>query len=194
VPQTVVFDLGEVLVPSAGMLPAVAQVLGIGPDELAGAYWRERRAYDLGGSTSDYWSGVLAELGREPDPATIAALDERDAAYWSAPPRASLELLATLSGEGARLGLLSNAPRSLATAVGAASWSGVFDTLVFSGELGLAKPDPAIYAAADRAYGTVPGDVVFLDDRPENVEAANAHGWTAHLCTGPGDAARILGR
>lgn len=46
-----------------------------------------------------------------------------------------------------------------------------------SHELGLAKPDPAIYHAACKRFGAEPERIVFFDDLPENIDAANAAGW-----------------
>ncbi len=42
---------------------------------------------------------------------------------------------------------------------------------------GAMKPDAAIYLAAERRFGLVPGTTVFIDDRPENIAAAQARGW-----------------
>jgi glucose-1-phosphatase len=47
--------------------------------------------------------------------------------------------------------------------------------------LRLAKPDPLIYAAARRHFGCEPEKIVFFDDLPRNVKAAEAAGWHAHL-------------
>ena len=46
--------------------------------------------------------------------------------------------------------------------------------------LGLAKPDAAIYQAFERTTGLRGHDIVFFDDRPENVDAARLRGWRAH--------------
>jgi len=46
------------------------------------------------------------------------------------------------------------------------------DDLVYSHEVGLAKPDPAIYELACRRLGVRPEETVFVDDRPVNVAAA----------------------
>jgi putative hydrolase of the HAD superfamily len=189
---TVVFDLGEVLVPSTGVLPALAGELGVDIGPLRAAYWPGRLAYDLGGSDTTYWTGVLTALDQEPAAELITRLRDRDATKWSALPPASAQLLTGLVDAGVRLGVLSNAPAPLAAAVRAAAWSAPIDVLVFSADLGLAKPDPAIYAAADSAYGTTPADVVFFDDKPENVAAARAHGWDAHVWVGPEEALAML--
>lgn len=177
--RTIVFDLGEVLVPSGGVLPPLAAELGVPAEQLAAAYWPGRLEYDLGGSAEAYWTGVLTALGRAPEPALLARICALDAAKWSVLPAGSRDLLAGL--DGSRLGVLSNAPAPLAAAVRAAEWSALVDVLVFSADIGLVKPDPAIYGRADALYATTPGDVVFFDDRAENVAAARAHGWDAHV-------------
>ena len=43
----------------------------------------------------------------------------------------------------------------------------------------LVKPDRAIYEALCTRFGIVPENAVFLDDRPENTEAARAFGMQA---------------
>lgn len=42
---------------------------------------------------------------------------------------------------------------------------------------GVMKPDPGIYARAERQFALEPAGTVFIDDRPENVEAAQLRGW-----------------
>ncbi|MDN5857961.1 MAG: HAD-IA family hydrolase [Pseudonocardia sp.] len=187
---TVVFDLGDVLVSSSAVLPVLAVEAGVGLDRFAAAYWPGRPGYDLGLADDEYWAGVLTTLDVTPAPGLVARLRDIDSGKWSVLPPASAALVTGLAGT--RLAVLSNAPAPLAAAVRAAAWTAAFDVLVFSSDLGLAKPDPAIYAAADRAYGTRPGDVVFFDDRVPNVEAARAHGWDAHVWTGPDDAFAVL--
>lgn len=172
------------------MLPVLAAELDVPPAELAGAYWPPRRRHDLGGSAGEYWTAVLAALGRPPEPVLIRRLAAIDATKWSVLPPASADLLAALRATDTRLAVLSDAPAALAAAVRAAPWSRVFGTLVFSGEVGLAKPDPAVFRRADAELG--PADVVFFDDTAANVDAAREHGWTAHLWTTPADALAAL--
>lgn len=57
----------------------------------------------------------------------------------------------------------------------------LFADIVVSGEECLAKPDPRIYAIAERRFGRAPGELFFTDDNPANVAAARARGWHAHL-------------
>ncbi|MCA9291450.1 MAG: HAD-IA family hydrolase [Phycisphaerales bacterium] len=48
-----------------------------------------------------------------------------------------------------------------------------------SHELGLHKPDRAIYDAATSAFGVDPAEILFFDDLPENVDGAASSGWRA---------------
>ena len=52
-----------------------------------------------------------------------------------------------------------------------------FDRLFVSHEIGLRKPDPAIYRHVSDWANVRPAECVFIDDLPENVEAARACGW-----------------
>jgi 2-haloacid dehalogenase len=58
-----------------------------------------------------------------------------------------------------------------------------FQDIVVSGEEGVAKPDPRIYAIAEARIGLPPGRLFFTDDNPANIEAAAARGWQTHLFT-----------
>jgi 2-haloacid dehalogenase len=58
-----------------------------------------------------------------------------------------------------------------------------FRDIVVSGEVKLLKPDPAIYYLALDRFRLRPTDVLFIDDRIINVEAAEAVGMRAHLFT-----------
>jgi putative hydrolase of the HAD superfamily len=58
-----------------------------------------------------------------------------------------------------------------------------FDSLVLSCEVGLVKPEPAIYQEALARVGCAPREAAFFDDLPEFVQAANALGIRGHLFT-----------
>jgi 2-haloacid dehalogenase len=67
-----------------------------------------------------------------------------------------------------------------------------FDRRYISGELGVIKPDPAIYQAVERDCALPPEALLFTDDKLENVEAAAERGWQVHLFEGPAGWARRL--
>lgn len=56
-------------------------------------------------------------------------------------------------------------------------WSDMFDVVVISGEVGLRKPEPAIFELTTGRLGLRPQQCVFVDDLRHNVEAAVALGW-----------------
>lgn len=60
-----------------------------------------------------------------------------------------------------------------------------FDRDFISGHLGMIKPDPNIYARLENDSGIAPQDLLFTDDRPENIAAAAARGWQTHLFEHP---------
>ncbi len=56
-----------------------------------------------------------------------------------------------------------------------------FAGIVVSGEERLTKPGPEIYALALRRFGLAPGEGVFIDDRADNVAAADRAGLIGHV-------------
>jgi len=56
-----------------------------------------------------------------------------------------------------------------------------FDGYIYSYEVGTLKPDPEIYLALEKLAGRRGTDIVYLDDRPENVAGGAARGWRAIL-------------
>ncbi len=62
---------------------------------------------------------------------------------------------------------------------------GRLQDVVASGDVGLAKPDPAIFELASARFGYAPGDLLFVDDGAHNTAAAAALGWDVHHFTDP---------
>lgn len=67
----------------------------------------------------------------------------------------------------------------LASIESAFPWLSRFDVLVWSYQLGIAKPDPAIYLHTLEKLGTAPAETLFIDDKLVNVHAAQALGIQA---------------
>ena len=47
------------------------------------------------------------------------------------------------------------------------------------------KPEPRIYEILEERSGLSGADLFFTDDRADNITAAEARGWRAHLFEGP---------
>jgi glucose-1-phosphatase len=55
------------------------------------------------------------------------------------------------------------------------------DEIIYSHEVGLAKPDPRIYRLAEERLGAAADEIVYVDDVRKHVDAATARGWHAIL-------------
>jgi len=81
-----------------------------------------------------------------------------------------------------RCSVLSNADRSLRGRLeGELALHHLFDDVVVSAEVGMAKPRPEIFRLAAERLGLPPAACVFVDDWDKNVEAARAVGMEAVL-------------
>lgn len=65
--------------------------------------------------------------------------------------------------------------------------SELLDMEFVSFRLGVAKPDPEVFARVTRELQVPPHAVFFADDNPVNVAAAQAAGWAAARTVGPGE-------
>ncbi len=59
----------------------------------------------------------------------------------------------------------------------------LFDDIIVSGIEKVAKPHPRIYEITETRSGRSGDALFFADDNPDNIAAAKARGWDAHLFT-----------
>jgi putative hydrolase of the HAD superfamily len=94
--------------------------------------------------------------------------------------RPNVELVRGLR-TGYTLSVLSNADGALRRRLEAEGLDALFDDIVVSAEVGMAKPEPAVFRLAVERLELTPGACVFVDDWDQNVEAARAVGLQAVL-------------
>ena len=104
------------------------------------------------------------------------------------PDEAMLDGVRAAKRAGIRTALLSNSWG--ADRYDRAGWEELFDAWVISGEVGLRKPDPAVYSLAAERLGLAPEACVFVDDLPGNLKPARALGMATVVHRG--DAAATL--
>lgn len=182
----VLFDYGGVICePQSGADRArLASASGGPAADFDAAYWRYRLDYDRAAlDDTAYWQQVAADLGRSYSDAEVAELSKLDTASWLTLQPATVDLITGLAAAGHRLALLSNAPADVAEAVHELPLAHHFEHLLFSCALKSAKPDPECFQATLAVLGAEPGDVIFLDDRPDNVVAAAALGMVSFQFT-----------
>jgi putative hydrolase of the HAD superfamily len=193
----VLFDYGGVLshYQSESDLALLARAAGADVPALMDRYWEWRHAYDLAElDAAEYWRRIGRALGRSYSKADVAGLSRLDSASWLRLQTGTAALVEDLAAAGLPLALLSNAPGDVAGAVSRLPVAARFRHLIFSCELKAAKPDPACFGAALATLGAAAEDVIFIDDRPENVAAAAALGMRSLRFTTPAAAREALTR
>ena len=121
---------------------------------------------------------IAAEAGVELDFSQLRGFNERIVVQ-----DAVVERVRALRAEGYRTGVVTNNIREAS-----AGWRALlpvdelFDVVVDSSDVGVRKPDPAIFGVAlERLGGIAPSAAVFLDDAPGNVDGARRAGLHAIL-------------
>jgi 2-haloacid dehalogenase len=180
--QTVVFDIGRVLYQwdlrflFAKLIPDPTEVERFVATVVT-PEWHYQ--HDAGRPIAEMVAERSAEFPQHA--ALIEAYAGRFNETIPGPVPGSLELIEALLARGVPLYAITN--------FGADTWATfrptapVFDgfrDIVVSGVEKLAKPDPAIFALAERRFGYAPGEMLFIDDSLPNVEAARSRGWLAH--------------
>lgn len=163
--------------------------------------WAERIEADLGVSRADldraffapHWADVV--LGRADLHERLAPVlahiaphlsAEQLTQYWFANDarldQVLLADLAALRAKGVAMHLATLQEHRRARHL----WEGLglrgrFDAMHYAADLGTAKPDPAFFTAIEARTGLAPTELVLIDDRISNVQAARACGWRAVL-------------
>jgi putative hydrolase of the HAD superfamily len=168
-----------------GALAEMAAGCGASADAFTEAYWTLRPPYDAGRQSAEsYWSAVLRRLSRPADLDPIEKLRLTDIDSWSGVDERMVAYVRSLRTR-AEVAVLSNIPADHADAFLAAQpWLKNLDYLAFSGKIKAAKPDPAAFHHCVTAMHAAPADFLFIDDREENVRAAQAVGMAGHVFTG----------
>jgi epoxide hydrolase-like predicted phosphatase len=172
--KAVVWDLGGVLVRTGDREPRRAweRRLGLEKDSLDRLVFNSsvsRRATLGQADVQDIWDDLALRFGLTPEQAEDLRLD-----FWRGD-----QLDADLVGKIRELrtrfktGLITNAWRDARRSI-QDLWhlDQVFDAILISAELGIAKPDPAIFHRLLDQWSLAPQTAVFIDDFLENIIAA----------------------
>jgi putative hydrolase of the HAD superfamily len=180
--RAIFFDFGGVLARlDRAMLAAYEERHGLPAGSFLEALYRipEWRALEVGQGDEDAWMAAakrkLDEIARRPLP----DITEERQTMWRRLDGDVIALARRLK-ERYRLGVLSNATARLESELNDFHRLGdLFDVVVNSFRVGMAKPDPRIYALAAERMGVSPTACVHIDDLPHNVEGAREAGFRA---------------
>jgi putative hydrolase of the HAD superfamily len=185
--RAVIFDYGMVLTgrPDPAAFEAILHITGLPVERLSDLYWADRHAYDEGKLTGlGFWQKLVADAGLSLSSAAVEELNDWDARMWTTVNPAMLAWQEQVRERGLRTAILSNMGDNVHDRMEREfDWLSRFDVLVWSYQLRLAKPDPAIYRYALEKLGTAAAETLFIDDRQTNVDAALAMGMKGHVFT-----------
>lgn len=186
--RAVIFDFGMVLtgLPDAKAHAELVHITGLEPERFENFYWADRHAYDEGKLTGlGFWQKLVRDAGLSLPDSTIEELNRWDARMWTTVDPAMLAWQRQLKKDGILTAILSNIGDSVHESLEREfEWLSTFDVLVWSYQLRVAKPEPAIFQYALKQLGTSAAETLFIDDKPANVEAAQALGMKALVYTG----------
>ena len=176
--QAIIFDIGGVLIRTQDHAPrrGIEQRFGLVPGDAERIVLnsKEGLATQRGEFTEEQnWLRVQTEL----------RLSDDDLAFFRRQFWAGDVLDTALIDAIRRLrpryqtAIISNALPGLMTLLtGKHPIADAFDVIVGSGDVGVAKPDPAIYQMALQQLGRLPQEALFIDDAPRNIDGARAVG------------------
>ena len=181
--DAVIFDYGRVLslAPSHAELQQFAALVGVSEPTFFEIYSASRHEYDCGRTDfRQHWQAFADAAGVELRPTQVKRIAEMETLMWLRVNPEALALAREIKAHGVRTAILSNMPHDLLAYVRREfNWLDEFEVKVWSCEVGITKPDPAIYRHCLEALRCEAGRTLFFDDRPNNVEAARELGMEA---------------
>lgn len=137
---------------------------------------------------TEYYRRLFAGMGATATLELLARLRDQLEGPESVEPFAEVrEVLDALHSRGQKLSVLSDGWASTIQLYERLGLAYCFQSWTFSAVVGCCKPDPRIYAAAERNLGVEPARILFVDDLPTNVEGALRCGWQALWLNRAGD-------
>ena len=191
--KIVVFDYGGVIcfTPSAEMRGELVRLSGLSADVLWDLDRKYRGEWDRG--TYDgigHYRFMLAKAGVVLDDDSLSRLARADIESWSHINPDTFRLMKDIKAAGLRVGILSNIPHDFPR--DSVSVFAEADIAVYSCELGIIKPEVGIYEKLVKKAGCLHEEIVFFDDKVDNVNKARELGIQAFLWEGAGPARKLI--
>ncbi len=174
--SAVIFDGGGVLIDNAapGMFSHYASHLGVTEEQFRQVFPKYEIDWAKGKLTEDsFWEKITTDLRVKKPRVESLWLDGYLRAYKE--KKEMFLLIKNLKHHGYKVALLTNTEIPIMLHTKKQSWTD-FDLFVYSCEIGMRKPDREIYEYTLTNLSVAPDEAVFIDDREENVEAAQRLG------------------
>ena len=148
------------------------------PQSFLPIYMKSRMLYDRGDvSPAEYWDNFAAQAGVNIDAHALEDIRRLDIEMWCRHNEPMIRWVEQIHSAGYRTAILSNMHLDLVAHLRKNfSWLGYFDHHIFSAEVRSVKPEAAIYQQSINALGVKPAEILFIDDRDENLIQARVAG------------------
>jgi putative hydrolase of the HAD superfamily len=183
--KIVVFDYGGVIcfMPSLEARGELVRLSGLSAEVLWELDRKYRGEWDRGAYDGiGHYRRIMARAGVSLNDDSLARLAKADIDCWKNIDPATLQLMRDIKASGLRLGILSNIPHDFPR--NSVSAFAEADIAVYSCDLGIIKPETGIYEKLREKAGCLYEDIVYFDDKEDNVNKARELGMQAFLWDG----------
>ncbi|GAA4021276.1 HAD family phosphatase [Deinococcus rubellus] len=156
-----------------------------------GEWWDLRTLDDERAFWTKYSRGLAADLSLSDGQGEAFLAKFPYQVFMKAAPQARA-VLEALRERGLKIGVLSNTLPNIWPTLDAIGLADLVDVALSSCALGVHKPALEVFRLAASELGVACGEVLFLDDKPENVVAAREVGMRAELVDLSGEVAGAL--
>ena len=174
--KAVIFDLGGVLIsdPAPRMVEYYVKYFGVNLSDFHKAFVPFGMDWQEGKITEHMlWKNMMTAFGVKRKLPRSLWLDGFLSAYKE--NEEMWNVIADLNKRSCKVGLLSNTEPPVMDFVKNIS-KYTFDVNIYSCEVGCSKPGKEIYQLAIKKLKVKPEEIIFIDDKPENVEGAKKVG------------------
>jgi putative hydrolase of the HAD superfamily len=191
--KVIVFDYGGVIcfTPTPEMRSELVRISGLSVEVLWDLDRKYRGEWDRGIYDGiSHYRFMLAKAGVSLNDDSLARIARADIESWSHINPETFRLMRDIKAAGLRVGILSNIPRDFprdSVPVFAEA-----DIAVYSCDIGIIKPEAGIYKKLMEKAGCLYEEIVFFDDKVDNVNKAKEFGIQAFLWDGAEQARKIV--
>jgi epoxide hydrolase-like predicted phosphatase len=183
--QGIIFDVGNVISQTHGyrLIQILAHTYQTSQDQVRQAIIKPMNAFRIGKITETQFWQLLSEKLAKPLPSN--AYDILHTQFDKALEIHThvLDYIRLFKKQGIRVAAVSNTIPPFVAITKQRGGYADFDFVLNSCEVGLCKPDPAIYLLALKKLQTEPTTVLFIDDREENLKTSRQLGMQSFLVT-----------
>ncbi len=174
------FDLNDTLIRAAQRgFTLLAEEAGVLPDVIETLFWHYNDALNRGTMSMTDFNALLSKrLG--------ITVDWRETYLTTAEIIQPMHELLTWTAQHYRVGILTNTLPGLVSGLRERHLlpDVPYQAIVDSSELGVGKPEQAIFAIAQDRAGVAANEILLIDDTRSNIVAAEQQGWHVALFDG----------